>query len=427
VVINMFYDKFREITKLYPDTPAIIWQGEVISYNELDEYTDDIAQALKMEGIGPGNVVAIQKERGMEWLAYSLGILKAGAAYASISPNTPSERLDYIIRECKENTAPPEAFCVYYTSGSTGVPKGVVLSHKGVLAMCEMHIELCGFTHGVKAAVQADMGFDSFLLSTIPILYAGGTLYLMDDTERASLVGVHRFLMKNKIDTTFLTTQFAVEYMRSFNNKYLKTLLTGGEAIRSFTPRSYTAYNLYGPAECTVYVTAHKLQADDEGDIPIGKPVGRNNVTLINGEICVSGPQVALGYLGHSPFGEIYHTGDRAEWSDKGELLYRGRLDDMVKINGYRIEPGEIEIVLAQHPDIVAACVIVKDETLLAFCVPANKNAPPDTLKSYLAERLPFYMIPRTFTMLDSLPIDKRTGKVDKAELSALAGEQLPS
>ena len=409
-----FNDKFREISNLYPDTPAIIWQGEAITYKELDQHTDNIAQTMISKGIGSGHVIPVHKERGMDWLAYSLGILKTGAAYVPVSPNTPPQRLGFIMRECKENTAPPDAFCIYYTSGSTGVPKGVILSHTGVLSMCEMHAELCGFTHGIRAAVQADVGFDSFLLSTIPVLYAGGTLYLMDDTERSSLIGVHRFLMKNKIETTFLTTQFAVEYMRSFDNKYLKTLLTGGEAIRSYTPRSYDAYNLYGPAECTVYVTAHKMRDGDEGDIPIGKPTGKNNVTLIDGELCVSGSQLAIGYLGHPPFGEIYHTGDRAQWSDNGELIYRGRIDDMVKINGYRIEPGEIEIILTQHPDITAACVIVKNETLLAYCVPASSDISTIAIKEYLTEHLPHYMIPRTFTMLANLPVDKRTGKVDK-------------
>ena len=419
----MFIEKLRETVTLYPDAPAIIWRGEAMSYSELDQYSDSVAKTLTAEGVGPGSVVPVMKERGAEWMAYSLGILKTGAAYASVSPNTPPERLDYILRECASNTAPPDAFCLYYTSGSTGRPKGVILSHNGVLALCKAHVDLCGFTHGVRAAVQADVGFDSFLLSTLPFLYVGGTLYLMDETERSSLAGVHRFLLKNKIETLFLTTQFAVEYMRGFDNKYLKTLLTGGESIRSYTPRGYAAFNLYGPAECTVYVTAHRLRAGDGGNIPIGAPTGQNHVTLIDGEICVSGPQVALGYLGRPPFGEIYHTGDLAEYAENGELLYRGRIDNMVKISGYRIEPGEVEITLMKHPGITAACVAVKQnngEFLAAYCVPRDKDVTPEVLKEYLEKKIPAYMMPRKFYLMEELPLNERTGKVDTSVLLQL-------
>jgi len=421
----MFHEKFREIAALYPNSPAIIWRGEVITYEKLDQDTDRIAETLKAKGAGPGSVIPVQKERGPEWIAYSLGILKAGAAYASVSPSTPQERLDFIFNDCEANTAPHGAFCVYYTSGSTGAPKGVILSHRGVLALCEAHVRLCGFTHEVRAAAQADMGFDSFLLSTIPVLYAGGSLYLMDDAERSSLVGIHRFLLKNKIDTIFLTTQFAAEYMKLFDNKRLKTLLTGGEALRSYTPRSYTVYNLYGPAECTVYVTAHKLNPGDGGDIPIGTPTGQNRVELIDGEIRVSGPQVAIGYLGYPPFGETYHTGDLAEYAENGELLYRGRIDNMVKISGYRVEPGEVEITLAKHPDLAAVCVAVNHTanggaSLTAYCVPQSKDVTPSALKAFLAKKLPEYMIPRDIVLLEKLPLDVRTGKVNISALSDL-------
>jgi gramicidin S synthase 2 len=375
-----------------------VWQGETVSYRELDERSGRIAAELSAKGIGTGSIIPIRQERGAEWFAYSLGILKAGAAYVPISPSIPAERLNFILRDCESNTAPPGAFCVYYTSGNTGVPKGVILSNNGVVSLCETHCALFGFSHahGSRAAIQADVGFDSFLLSSLPTLCTGGTLYLMNDAERASLVGIHRFMMKNKIETTFLTTRFAVEYMRSFDNKYLKILLTGGEALHSYTPRSYEAYNIYGPIECTAYITAHKLRDGDTGDIPIGTPIGQNRISLIDGEICVSGPQVAFGYLGYPPFGEVYHTGDLAEWTDSGELLYRGRLDNMVKISGYRIEPGEVEVTLEKHPGLSAVCVAVKRERLTAYCVPSaaeDENVTPDALKAYLAERLPSYIL----------------------------------
>lgn len=419
---NTYHGKFREIASLYPEHPAIVWQDESMSFAELDKLSDEFALELLSRGVGPRDVVPIHRECNAEWLAYSLGIMKAGAVYAPISASTPAERFEYIRRDCEKNTGPPGAIAVYYTSGSTGVPKGVILSHGGVLAFCKMHTEICGLHHGVRGGVQADVGFDSFLLSTLPILYCGGTLYLMNDAERISLVGIHRFLLKNKIDTTFLTTQLAAQYMRSFDNKHLKSLLTGGEAIRTQTPRSYAVYNLYGPTECTVYVTARKLKADDSGDIPIGAPTGENLVTLIDGEICVSGPQVALGYLGNPPFEQPYHTGDIAQQTADGELLYRGRTDNMVKISGYRIEPGEVEAALAKHPGLSAICVIVKhtrdgEPFLAAYYVPCANDVTADGLKEFLHQSLPVYMIPRKFTPLAQLPLDARTGKVDATAL----------
>ncbi len=239
----------------------------------------------------------------------------------------------------------------------------------------------------------------------------------MNDRERVSLVGIHRFLLKHKIDIIFLTTQLAVEYMRSFDNKTLKTLLTGGEALRSHTQRSYAVYNLYGPAECTVYVTAHRVLSEDSGDIPIGYPTGQNRITLIDSELCVSGPQVALGYLGREPFGKTYHTGDFAEFAANGELLYRGRIDDMVKISGYRIEPGEIEAALAAYPGIMAARVTVNGEIITAHLAANANNVAKEALVAYLERRLPAYMIPRVYKFMSELPLDERTGKVKLAAL----------
>lgn len=436
----MFHNILRETAKQYPASPAIVWQGGITTYAELDRRSDEVAAELSSSGVTQGDIVPVTLPRGAEWIAYTIGVMKVGAAYAPLSPSLPPERMRFLLKDMQNNKAPEGAIAIYYTSGSTGEPKGAILTHDGVTAFCKAHAALAGLSHGVRGGVQADVGFDSFLLSTLPILYSGGTLYLMEDVERMSLVGIHRFLIKHKIETVFFTTPLAVEYMRTFDNKHMKTLFLGGEALRTFTPRSYDAFNLYGPTECTAYITAHKLRDGESGDIPIGTPIGKTRVYIIDGELCVSGPQVAAGYLGgsdkvkftqnpnYSPevdeacYATMYKTGDLAEWADNGELLYRGRIDNQVKISGYRIEPGEVEIALAKHPDLQAVCVVVKhgqegDSYLAAYCVSNSSNINQDELKAFLSQSLPAYMIPRKIILLDKLPVNARTGKVDTSAL----------
>jgi non-ribosomal peptide synthetase component F len=428
--VTGFCDIFHETVSLYPDKPAIVFKGETVTYSELEKRSFSCAEELRQAGFGAGSVVPVRLGRGAAWLAFTLGVARLGAAYVPLSPAIPKKRLKIILHDAETKLDPGlGAMAIYYTSGSTGEPKGVILTHSNIVAFCKAHLALAEYAPGTRAAVQADVGFDSWVLITLPILLSGGTLYIMEDAERMSLMGIHRFIMKYKAEAAFFTTCLGIEYMRTFDNKYLKTLFVGGEALRSYTPRSYAVWNVYGPAECTVYVTAYRLQPGDGGDIPIGTPLGQNAIEIIDGEICISGPQVSPGYLNRpdetakrfikGADGLVrYHTGDLGEWDDNGELRYRGRVDDQVKISGYRIEPGEVEIVMLRHGGIQAAKVFVKERTkLAAWYVPSEKQLAAADLRKHLSESLPEYMIPREFIPLDKIPLDPRTGKVDKTLL----------
>ncbi len=439
IVIN-YIDSFHEAVKKYPHNPAVVWQDKTVTYEDLDERSDRYSKALADIGKLPNSPIPLQADRSEDLIAQMLGIIKAGCVCVPISSHTHEKRVDFILNELSDTSCDPSAMLIYYTSGSTGIPKGVILSHESVLAMCKMHKEAYQFPKNVKAAVHADVGFDSFLLSTLPYLLIGGCLYIMSDTERLSLISTHKFLIRHRIETVFLTTAFGVAYMKAFDNKHLKVLLTGGEAITTYTPRSYKTYNLYGPTEFTAYVTSYLISGRESGIIPIGKPAGDTRAYIIDGELYLSGTQITNGYLNRPEetkerflpnpyydsqkdapqYKKMYRTGDLAKWNDEGELLYLGRSDNQVKISGYRIELQEIELALCKHEAVINACVAAQRGEVSVFLTAyytAKQEISETELRAFLSKALPSYMIPIKFVCLEKFPVDERTGKINRNEL----------
>jgi non-ribosomal peptide synthetase component F len=495
--MSNYFEEFAKNSKNYSDRTAIVCGGSTITYGELVSRAYAYGEKLSTDHSHPNLIIPVTEPAGIEWFIQVLGIMAAGFAAVPISSVIPPQRKEFILSDIgKTDNLGKDAALIYYTSGSTGTPKGVLLTHTGILAFSTMHGELFfrdnlhqekslpqevslpqeaslpqevslpqeatllqevnlpqeaslsqeisllkkenspQELHIQNAAVIADPSFDAFLLSTFPQLLYGITLYIAPDEVRASLVNLHKFLLRNKIDITFLSTQLAISYMRTFDNKTLKTLLTGGEALRSYIPRSYRMYNLYGPCEGTVYVAMHQLtaiDADNPKDIPIGKETGRNHILLIDDEIYITGPQLAAGYLNrpeetagrfttnpyYNPelddpsYARMYKTGDRATYDENGELHFRGRTDRQVKISGYRIEADEIEAKIMSCTGIAAALVnAVTDrngETILqAICVGDSDEI---TLRRELQNKLPVAMIPAVIKFESEIKTDPRTGK----------------
>jgi non-ribosomal peptide synthetase component F len=427
-----YFNALKYAAKNFGGNIAVSADGETITYDELISAAQAFGETIKA-----GQALPVKKPGGIEWFVETLGIMSAGAAAVPVSPVLPQKRADFILNEAENaDNLPDGAALIYYTSGSTGNPKGVILTHTGILSLCKTHSKLFSINDKTIAAIFSDPGFDAFLLMSLPLLFCGATLFIAPDDVRVSLVSLHKFLIKNRVEITFLTTQLALSYMRTFDNKYLKTLLTGGEALRACTLRGYDIWNLYGPSESTVYVTAHKLTEKDAlfpSDIPIGKPVGGNHVFLSDGIICISGDQLAAGYLNRPDetlksftenpyfkpeiddpiYKKMYITGDKGELDENSELRFRGRADSQIKISGYRIEPSEIEAKIADCNKIYSVKVIAErndngEYTLTAFCVGDTDDR---TLREELERTLPRIMIPEKIRFMSEIPTDPRTGK----------------
>ncbi|HEX5885854.1 MAG TPA: amino acid adenylation domain-containing protein [Pyrinomonadaceae bacterium] len=344
-----------------------------------------------------------------------------------------------------------------YTSGSTGTPKGAGISHRNVLGL-------------VKGANYADLNSNEIFLQLAPAsfdastfeiwacLLNGARLMIFPPTT-PSLSELGEFIARTQVTTLFLTTglfhQFVDANFKSIGA--VRQLLTGGDALSSTHLKKALEQidncqfvNCYGPTESTVMVCCYRVGTDYQAtSVPIGRPISNARVYVINGmqpaaigergELLIGGAGLGRGYhnrpeltaerfvpdpYGPHSGGRLYKTGDAARYLNEGLVQFLGRIDDQVKISGFRIEPREIEAVLTSHPTITAALVVVREDTpgnkyLVAYVVAnAETEANPEELRSYLKERLPEYMVPSVYVPLEALPLTPH-GKIDRAALPA--------
>jgi amino acid adenylation domain-containing protein len=363
--------------------------------------------------------------------------------------------------------SPDNLAYVIFTSGSTGRPKGVAVTHRGLSNYLAWAADAYA-AKGHGAPVHSSLSFDLTVTSLLVPLLRGERVVLVDEGEGVS--GLARALHEEPGFTLVKLTPahlalLAEQLTEAEAAAAARTLVVGGEAL----PAELAAYwrrvapgteivNEYGPTETVVGCSVHRVAGSGAGggSVPIGRPIGGTRVYVLGGamepvpvgvpgELYVGGAGVARGYLGRpdltaerfvpDPFGRddaaggrLYRTGDRARWLPTGELDYLGRLDEQVKVRGYRIEPGEIESVLADLPGVREAVVVVRedapgDRRLVAYVV-AEEGAVADAgdaqaeLRSRLRSRLPEYMVPAAFVLLDSLPLSP-SGKVDRRALPA--------
>ncbi|NJC74317.1 amino acid adenylation domain-containing protein, partial [Planosporangium thailandense] len=355
--------------------------------------------------------------------------------------------------------APDGAAYVIYTSGSTGMPKGVLVEHRSLVNLLVNHRgDFLAAAGGgrLRAALTAAFSFDTSLEGLV-LLACGHELHVIDGQLRLDPPALVDYIATHRIDFLDLTPsylqQLLPEGLLAEGRHRPKLVMLGGEALGASlweelaaTP-DVTAYNLYGPTECTVDALSCRVTPDSRP--MVGRPLVNLRAYVLDarlapvpvgvaGELYLAGPQVARGYLGRpgltaqrfvaDPFsgcGErMYRTGDLVRWTADGVLEYLGRTDEQVKIRGYRIEPGEIEAVLLGHPAIAEAAVVARDDgghqRLVAYVVPAPGQWIPSAsvLRELLGGSLPDYMIPTAFVTLAALPLTT-SGKLDRRALPA--------
>ncbi|MCB0164083.1 MAG: amino acid adenylation domain-containing protein [Anaerolineae bacterium] len=476
-----------------PEAVALVFEGTPLTYRDLNHKANQLAHYLQSLGVKPGDLVGLCLERSLDVVVATLAILKAGGAYVPLDPHYPHERLAFMLADTqisvlithqslREQLPPFEGHLVsldtlwpdlepnstanltvdgaaedlayvMYTSGSTGQPKGVCVTHRNVVRLVKNTNFAC--LSPEETFLQfAPISFDAATFEIWGPLLNGGRLVIFPP-QKPSLELLGQFIAQQRITTLWLTAGLFHQMVDHQLDQLqgVRQLLAGGDVLSA--PHVHKVLNQlpqtrlingYGPTENTTFTTCYPIPTDWPEDmaVPIGRPIANTEVYILDnhlqpvpvgipGQLYAGGDGVARGYLNRpeltaekfiaNPFGpgRLYQTGDLARYRPDGNIEFLGRMDNQVKIRGFRIELGEIETVLSQHPAVEQSIVMAREDTpgdkrLVAYVVGAEASVPD--LRQHLQQKLPDYMIPAAFVLLESLPINAN-GKVDRQALPA--------
>ncbi len=475
---------FRRQAEKTPDNIAVVYLDRSYTYREVDRITENIASFLKSKGVGKNQAVSVIIPRCEYMPIAALGILKSGAGYEPLDPSYPSERLEFMIKDADakyliaerslmeklpgytgpvlytdeipslpdaeritEDPSPDDLFILLYTSGSTGVPKGVMLEHRNICAFCDIYIKGQEFNENSRASGYASYGFDAHMIEMYPVLLSGGQLHIIDEEIRLDLVAIKDYFYANKITHAFMTTQVGRQFADLFPDaEYPYVLIVGGEKLVPVAAPHFRLLNAYGPTECTI--CTHIYIVDKlYRRVPLGQQnwnmkqyvVDRNMNRLpfgIPGELVVAGHQVSRGYLNRpektaevfirNPFSDdpgyekAYRTGDIVRILRGGIMDFIGRNDGQVKVRGFRIELTEVEGIIRKFPGIKDATVQAFDETgggkYIAAYIVSDEPVDIDALAEFIKKDKPAYMVPAVTMQIDRIPLNQNQ-KVNKRAL----------
>lgn len=478
-----------------PDAPALTSGAATLTYAELDSRAEALADGLHAHGVRPGDLVGLCLPRSTDLVAAMLAVLKADAVYVPLDPEHPADRRERTARDAGlrltvEDPAaltghPPRpaadrraAACpayVIHTSGSTGRPKGVLVPHANVTALVDAVRDDFGLSGDDTWTCFHSAAFDFSVWEIWGALLTGGRLVVVDHWTSRSPEDFHALLVRERVSVLSQTpsafTQLAAADRASRAAVAVRLVVLGGEPLDARPLLDWfdrhpedrcRLVNMYGITETTVHATATTVtrrQALD-GSRSVGRPLPGWSVRVLDaygrpvppgapGEIHVGGAGVALGYLNRpsltaerfvpdplDPAGRrLYRSGDLGRLLADGTLEHLGRMDDQVKVRGFRIEPGEIRHVLLEDPAVSAAAVTVTggeegDAAAVridAYVVPApGAGEDPGPVRERAARLLPAHMVPATVTVLAALPLTAN-GKLDQARLPAPAAHRVPA
>ncbi|MFC6879223.1 MULTISPECIES: amino acid adenylation domain-containing protein [Actinomadura] len=521
--MSVLSDYLSHWAEKQPDAPAVEFRGESMTYGELDRCSSAIARTLLRNGVVPGDRVGLWLRKSVESVVAVHGILKAGAAYVPIDPSAPFKRAGHILSHCEvacviaqddradwlrehfscpivsvPSTAdgpsgatadgavigwdeavgaaaaeddrepfvdPGSPAFILHTSGSKGVPKGVVLSHGNARAFVEWTVDEFGLRSSDRVSSHAPFHFDLSVLDLFATCSAGGCVVLVPESQVGLGGALNKFVVERRITVWYsvpgaLTRMLAAKNGPTLAGSSLRVVLFAGETfpitqlrrLHELLPAA-DFYNLYGPTETNVCVF-HRVRASDvapgiKQPVPIGRPCPYAETFVIDqygrpvehepgrtGELCVAGDSVMLGYWrdddltaartvsiprdGAEPL-RAYRTGDLVRLDADLNYVFCGREDDMVKIRGHRVEIGEIEAVLSAADNVrEAACVAVgegpDERTLEAYVVPGAEPFDISAVRRHCLAEIPRYMVPERFHVIAALPLT-RNGKIDRRRL----------
>lgn len=483
-----------------PHKTAIKFRSATLSYSDLHTKSNQLAHFFLQKGIKSGDIIGVALDRSLELVVTLLAVIKCGAAYLPLDPTYPDDRLEFMLRDSaarllvssKEvsgtvltagaetyriedalleasqhptsavlTVIPDEAVLyVLYTSGSTGLPKGVQVKHHSMVNLLRSIKEAINVSTDDKLLAITTISFDIAGLELFLPLISGATVVLAEThaTKDGQLL---LQLVEEEAVTILQGTPSTWRMMldAGWIEPYPLQAISGGEALSNelaerLASRCKALWNMYGPTETTIYSSVKQVTAPTQV-ITIGKPIANTQFYILDesgslvapgtaGELYIAGTGVANGYLNRpelnrerfiaNPFSpdvasKLYRTGDLAKLIDTGEIQYLGRADQQIKVRGYRIEPGEIEYLLTSISEIKEAVVVAKEDSygltrLRAYIVLAvatqHQDAGISIWRKVLADKLPAYMIPNDFIVVESIP---RTlnGKVDRNALLQVA------
>jgi amino acid adenylation domain-containing protein len=492
---RLIHELFEEQVERTPDAMAVVGEGRGLRYCELNARANQLARVLRDSGVGPGELVGICLERGVDLVVGLLAALKAGAGYVPLDPTYPAERLRYTLQDARPKVVllqgqhvpqsaakmialdevqgemasadagnladasgdgDPLAY-VIHTSGSTGMPKGVMVPQSAVVNLLHDMQGRLGISRTDRFLALTTIAFDIAALEIFLPLLSGATVIVASrsaaaDAERLmSLLEAHEVTFMQGTPATWRMLMDA-----GWRGRRDLTALCGGEALtgelsKRLLQRTAAVWNLYGPTETTIWSCARKISraVEDAQVEPIGVPVANTRVYIldphlrpvpvgVSGGIYIAGAGVTRGYLNRkdstaerfvtNPFpaavpGAMYNTGDLGKWRPDGVIEYLGRTDQQVKIRGFRLELGEIEAQLLRLEEVKEAAVSVwesepGERRLVGYVVAKEAAAAPSpqSLREQLQAVLPQYMVPSAWVMLEALPLTAN-GKLDRRSL----------